>query len=151
MPYYISMNEQMTKIKVSASLEDYLEALYTIIEEKQGVRAIDVARKLDVKKSSVTEALKTLSSKGLVNYGKYDVISLTDEGKKIAKSVADKHTVILSFFTNVLGADYENSTESACKIEHVISDELLNRLVKFIQYCEKAENKEFISKFKNEL
>lgn len=151
MPYYISMNEQMTDIKVSASLEDYLEALYLIIEAKQGVRVVDVARKLDVKKSSVTEALKALSQKGLVNYGKYDVISLTEEGKKLAKRVADKHSILLNFFTNILGSDSSDSEESACEIEHVISDELLNRLISFIQYCEKPENKKFISNFKKSL
>ncbi len=145
------MNKQMTEIKVSASLEDYLEALYLIIEAKQGVRVVDVARKLDVKKSSVTEALKTLSLKGLVNYGKYDVISLTEEGKKLAKRVADKHSILLNFFTNILGSDSERAEESACKIEHVISDELLNRLISFIQYCEKTENKKFINNFKKSL
>lgn len=145
------MNEQMTDIKISASLEDYLEALYTIIESKQGVRVVDIARKLDVKKSSVTEALKTLSLKGLVNYGKYEVISLTEEGKKIAKSVSDKHVILQNFFTNILGAEQENASNSACKIEHVISDELLERLISFIQYCEKSENKQFISNFKKSL
>ena len=145
------MNKQMADIKVSASLEDYLEALYLIIEAKQGVRVVDVARKLDVKKSSVTEALKTLSLKGLVNYEKYDVISLTNEGKKLAKRVADKHSILLNFFTNILGSDSENAEESACKIEHVISDELLYRLINFIQYCDKTENKQFINNFKNSL
>jgi len=143
------MIKQMTEIKVSASLEDYLEAIYIIIEQKQGVRAVDVARHLDVKKSSVTEALKALSLKGLVNYEKYDVISLTDNGKKMGKRIADKHKILLNFFTDILGADKEKSTESACKIEHVISDELLERLIKFIQFCDK--NKELINNFKKSL
>ena len=149
--YYISMNEQMTEIKISASLEDYLEALYVIIKAKQGVRAVDVARQLNVKKSSVTKALKTLSLKGLVNYEKYDVISLTEDGKKLAKRIADKHEILLKFFTNILGAEKDKSVDSACKIEHVISDELLERLIAFIQFCAKPENKEFINKFKSNL
>lgn len=150
-PYNIRIMKQMTEIKISASLEDYLEALYMIIEAKQGVRAVDVARQLNVKKSSVTEALKALSSKGLVNYEKYDVISLTENGKKMAKKIADKHEILLNFFTNILGAEQNNSVESACKIEHVISDELLERLIAFIQFCAKSENKEFISNFKKSL
>ena len=71
------MANKILETKITASLEDYLEAFYEIIQLKQGVKAVDIANRLNVKKSSVTEALKNLSSKGLVNYGKYEVISLT--------------------------------------------------------------------------
>lgn len=138
----------MTEIKITASLEDYLEALFEIFQEKQGVRAVDVAKRLNVKKSSVTEALKNLSSKGLVNYGKYDVISLTDEGKKIAMRVIEKHKIIFDFLKNVLGAEAKEASENACKIEHIISDEILNRLISFIQYCKNENEKEFLNSFK---
>lgn len=79
--------------KISASLEDYLEAIYKIIEEKHGVKAIEISRRLGVGRSSVTEALKTLAEKKLVNYGRYDVISLTKEGEKVAEQIILKHRV----------------------------------------------------------
>ncbi|UKI41196.1 MAG: metal-dependent transcriptional regulator [Candidatus Melainabacteria bacterium] len=68
-------------------MEDYLEAIYLIIEEKQAVKVVEIARFLNVGRSSVTEALKSLASKGLVNYGRYDVLTLTSSGEKIAKKV----------------------------------------------------------------
>lgn len=75
----------MESIKITASLEDYLETIYEIIEEKQGVKAVEVAKRLNVNRSSVTEALKNLANKNLVNYSRYDVISLTPLGIDIAK------------------------------------------------------------------
>ncbi len=117
---------------LTASLEDYIEAIYEIIEEKKGVKAVDVAKRLDVKRSSVTEALKNLSSKGLVNYGRYEVISLTDDGKKAAKRVIEKHKILYNFLTNVLNINPQEASENACRMEHVISDNVLNSLADFI-------------------
>ena len=120
--------------KISASLEDYLEAIYEIIEAKQGVKAVEISRKLGVGRSSVTEALKALADKKLVNYGRYDVISLTQEGEKAAQSVLLKHNVLREFFADFLGLSDAEASENACRVEHVISDNALNRFIKFIDY-----------------
>lgn len=127
------MVTENTQIKISAKLEDYLEALYEIILEKNGVRAVDVSRKLNVNRSSVTEALKSLSTKGLVNYGRYDVISLTSEGEKVAKNVIDKHKKLYHFFHEILGINAQEADETACAIEHVISDNALEHLLGYIE------------------
>jgi len=123
---------------ISASLEDYLEAIYTIIQEKQGVKAIEISRRLNVGRSSVTEALKTLAEKNLVNYGRYDVISLTPEGEKVAQQVILKHNVLFEFFTSTLGLSPEEAHENACRVEHVISEDALKRFVLFAKF-----NKQF--------
>ncbi|MDD3236684.1 MAG: metal-dependent transcriptional regulator [Candidatus Gastranaerophilales bacterium] len=137
------------KYKLTSSLEDYLEAMYQIILEKQGVKAIDVSKRLNVKRSSVTEALKNLSSKGLVNYGRYEVISLTDEGKKAARRIIKKHNTLYDFFNHVLGLSPEESTDNACKMEHSISDKALSRLIDFMEFCKNKEtqNPNFLSDF----
>ena len=129
----------MTETLLTASLEDYLEAFYEIIEEKNGVKAVDVANRLNVKRSSVTEALKHLSQKGLVNYNRYDVISLTPDGNKTAQAIIKKHKTLFEFLTNVLGIEEEEASENACKMEHVISDNVLNSLINFIENYKKSK------------
>ena len=83
--------------KLSSSLEDYLETIYNFIEENKSIRAIDISHALNVSRASVTEALKKLASKNLINYGRYDVISMTEEGKKQAVSVISKHKALHHF------------------------------------------------------
>lgn len=117
---------------ISASLEDYLEAIYEIIQEKQGVKAVEISRRLGVGRSSVTEALKTLADKELVNYGRYEVISLTKAGEKAAKNVILKHKVLFDFFKNILGLSSDDAQENACRVEHVISESALDKFSLFM-------------------
>ena len=123
-------------IKVSASLEDYLEAIYHTVEAKGAARAKDIVMRMGVHNSSVTQALRSLSEKKLVNYAPYDVITLTDSGERIALDVVKRHTTLSEFLNKVLGLDTATSDEGACKMEHAISGEILNRLVKFVEYFE---------------
>ena len=141
----------MNRKKISASLEDYLEAAYKIIEEKQTVKAVEISRRLNVGRSSVTEALKTLADKQLVNYGRYNTISLTPEGEKKAKQVVLKHNVLSKFLTQVLDVNPEEAQENACRIEHVISDNVLEKMICFIEFNKKfyCENHDYIKEFKN--
>lgn len=118
---------------ISASLEDYLEAIYEIIEAKQGVKAVEISRRLGVGRSSVTDALKVLAEKKLVNYGRYDAISLTKEGEEAAKSVIFKHNILFEFFTEILGLTPDDAQENACRVEHVISETALDKFVEFIR------------------
>ena len=73
--------------ELSASMEDYLEAIYHIVSAKQAARAKDIAKRLEVNNSSVTGALRILSEKGYINYAPYDVITLTPKGHKHAEDV----------------------------------------------------------------
>lgn len=140
----------MPKKNISASLEDYLEAIYEIIEEKQGVKAVEVARKLGVGRSSVTEALKNLAEKNLVNYGRYDVISLTQAGEAAAKKIAFKHQVLYDFLVEILDIKKEEAHENACRLEHVISENVLKRLISFIEYNKQlnCNNNNYIEEFR---
>ena len=124
---------------ISASLEDYLEVIYEIFEEKKGVKAVEISRRLGVGRSSVTDALKTLADKNLVNYGRYDVLSLTKEGEKIAQSVIVKHSVLQDFFIRILKLSPEEADRNACRIEHVISEEAFEGFLQFMK--ENKKNK----------
>lgn len=129
----------MTKIidkHISASLEDYIMTIYEIIEEKKGVKAVDISRRLGVGRSSVTDALKSLAQKELVNYNRYDVISLTEEGEKLAADVVDKHRILHDFFENVLVLSPEEAAKNACGMSHAISEEAFDKFVEFIAKVE---------------
>ncbi len=128
--------DQMTNNTLSASLEDYLEAIYNIILEKKAVRAKDIANRLKVSNASVTGALRALAKRALLNYAPYDVITLTPEGEKVAREVARRHEILRDFFTKVLAVDFQQADAAACTLEHGIPAEIIDRLVQFIEFIE---------------
>jgi DtxR family transcriptional regulator, Mn-dependent transcriptional regulator len=121
---------------LSSSMEDYLEAIFHIVSEKQAARAKDIARRLNVNNSSVTGALRSLSEKGFINYAPYDLITLTKKGKEHAKNVVRRHRALNAFFVEVLGAEPGEAEETACKMEHAISPDILERLIRFVAFFE---------------
>ena len=126
--------------KLSSSLEDYLETILIVSEEKGAARPKDIASRLNVKAASVTGALKLLAEKKLVNYAPYDVVTLTAPGKQIAKEIVRKHNALLRFFSNVLDIPHEDADEFACKMEHSIPDHVLERFIGFAEFVEKCPN-----------
>lgn len=125
-------------LRLSASLEDYIEAIYHIITEKQVARGKDIATRLGVSGASVTEALRTLSKKGLINYAPYEVITITDKGREIAEDVIRRHNALKRFFVEVLAVDEATAEDGACKIEHIAPSLIINRMVNFIKFQEKC-------------
>lgn len=124
--------------ELSASLEDYLETIYFLSREDGKARPKDIAVRMKVRAASVTGALKVLAGRGLINYAPYSAVSLTDEGREIARSIAVKHEALLHFFTQVLGIEAEEAEEFACSMEHTIPDHILQRFVRFAEYTEKC-------------
>ena len=122
--------------QLSASLEDYLEAIYLIVQQKQAARAKDIVTHLKVRAASVTGALKQLSEKVLVNHAPYDIITLTRSGERLARDVFKRHQALYDFFVTVLGIDPQEAEESACKLEHVISAPILSRLIRFVAFVQ---------------
>jgi len=119
---------------VSASLEDYLESIYHIETSNGAARAKDIAMAMDVKNASVTQALRSLAEKNLVNYAPYEVITLTKLGKQIALDVVRRHEILEKFLSQVLGLPHNQADENACRMEHSVSRPVLDRLIKFVEY-----------------
>ena len=117
----IENNDQWRQIgyrdDLSTSLEDYLEAIYAIILDQSAVRVKDIARRLEVKNSSVTSALKALTAKKLINHEPYGIITLTQEGNKVARRIYEKHKIVEGFLIKVLGVNPEEAGVWACRIE----------------------------------
>lgn len=122
------------KITLSASLEDYIEAIYHIIEEKLVARSKEIAARLGVSRASVTEALRALAKKGLINYEPYEAITMTEQGKKVAEDVIFRHDSLKSFFIEVLAIDDKTAEEAACKVEHAAPGEVIRRMVSFTEF-----------------
>ncbi len=132
--------------KLTSSLEDYLEVIYNFINKNSSVRAVDISRELSVSRASVSEALKRLAEKKLINYGRYDVISMTEEGKKHAEKVIEKHNALQYFFEEIMGLDGEEAGQTACKIEHIISENVLEKFTALKDFHK--TNPEYAEEFK---
>ncbi|MGE4214747.1 MAG: metal-dependent transcriptional regulator [Anaerotignaceae bacterium] len=118
---------------VTASLEDYLEAIYFLYQKNAEVRITDVARELNISKPSVNRAINTLKNQGLVEHEHYGDLSLTEKGLKIACDVAQRHKIIKAFLTEKLGVNDATAEREACLIEHNISADTMDRLRLFMK------------------
>jgi DtxR family Mn-dependent transcriptional regulator len=127
--------------KLSASLEDYLEAIFNLAGETNVARSKDIAETLGVSKASVTGALRILKQKGLVNYKPYDYVTLTETGKKNAVEIVRKHNVLKSFFIDVLGVEKNIAQQAACRAEHTLGPEVIARLLSFIEFVSRSSKK----------
>ena len=118
---------------MTQSLEDYLESVSFLAEEHRGqVRITDIAQRLHVSKPSVVNAMHSLHDQGYVTYEHYGTISLTQAGKNKADLIRDRHAVLTRFLNEVLGVALDTAEADACKIEHVLSEETLQKLKQFV-------------------
>ncbi len=119
-------------MKILESAENYLECILMLKNKNGHVRAIDIATSLGFSKPSVSIAMKNFRENGLITIDGNNNIELTDEGEKIANQTYNRHILI----TNVLikmGIDEQTASTDACKIEHVISEETIAGMEKFLQ------------------
>ena len=140
----------MKKIpQLSASLEDYIEAIYNIITEKQVARGKDIASSLNVSGASVTEALRSLSKKGLINYSPYEAITLTESGTEVAEDVVRRHNGLKQFFVEVLGIPEDIAEIGACRVEHAAPREIIDQMIKFIHFLDShpSDSRKMVQEF----
>ena len=126
--------------KLSASLEDYLEAIYHLTAERDVARSKDIAESMGVSRASVTGALRALSEKGLVHYKPYGYTTLTEEGRDTARRVARRHEILGLFFENVLGVNAATAQSAACRTEHTLGPEITARLMAFIEFLSQTQD-----------
>ena len=119
---------------LTSTMEDYLETIYDLDQDKNYVRVKDIAKRMKVKMPTVTSMLKTLDRKGMVNYEKYEFITLTKEGSKVGKEMRKRHEIMRRFLSEVLKVDIKTADADACKIEHALSETTLDSLTDFIEF-----------------
>jgi DtxR family Mn-dependent transcriptional regulator len=118
---------------LSASLEDYLEAILHLERESRVARVSEIAELLHVSRPSVTGALKGLTARGLVVHARYGHVTLTESGQRIAADVERRHVAIRDFLTRVLEIPADQAETAACRMEHVLEPAVL---ACFVAYAE---------------
>jgi len=136
---------------LSASLEDYLETIYHLVEENRVARVRDISARMNVNMSSVTVALRQLSSYDLVHYEPYQVITLTEAGSARAKQLVRRHNVLKNFLLNVLSLDAAVAEDNADRMEHAVDAQTLERLVRFAEFVERCPRagRQWVESFRN--
>ncbi len=119
---------------MSEPLEDYLETIYLLVQEHGFARVRDIAKARDVKAATVSIALRKLAEAELVNYVRREYIGLTEKGEKAARRVLTRHRLLTRFFEEVLGMSAHAASEQACAMEHVLTDEAMDRMVRFFEF-----------------
>jgi len=113
---------------LSPSLEDYLEAAYTLSLKDGFARACGISRLLKVSKPSVSSAVKTLAARGLLEYERYGYIRLSPAGVEAGAEISGRHALLKDFFVTVLAMDEEQAELDACRAEHALSQDALKRV-----------------------
>jgi Mn-dependent DtxR family transcriptional regulator len=116
-------------------VEDYLEVVYDLIQTKGYARAIDIAKRLDVKTPSVTSMIQKLDGMGLVVYERYRGLRLTNKGERMAQFTQQKHALIVKFL-KTLGVKETTACEDAEGIEHHVHKDTLKRFEHFVKFVD---------------
>ena len=114
-------------------MEDYLETIAFLKKQKGEARVKDIGLIMKVKKPSVTGALNWLAKSGLVIHEPYGSVELTFEGRRLARKIQKKHNILTKFLSQVLKLDSRIAVEDACRMEHAISPETLERIEELIK------------------
>jgi Mn-dependent DtxR family transcriptional regulator len=126
------------KAMPTPSMEDYIEQIYLLIEDKGYARVSDIAEALKVHPSSVTKMVQKLDKDNYLIYEKYRGLILTAKGKKVGKRLVYRHD-LLEQFLRVIGVNEENIYDDVEGIEHHLSWDAIDRIGDLVQYFENNE------------
>ena len=118
---------------MTSSLEDYLEAVFVLSNQKGNVRLTDIAEYLGVSKPSVNRAVNTLTQNGFLEHVTYGDIMITPAGESYAANVLRRHKLIKQFLISELGVDEKIAERDACQMEHVMSPVTIDKLYEYLE------------------
>jgi DtxR family Mn-dependent transcriptional regulator len=137
-----------SRVALTASLEDYLETVYEMVGEQSFARVKDIAKKRGVRAGSVSPAMRRLAELGLIRYERREYIALTPEGEQEARRILARHQLLARFLTDILEVPAELSDADACAMEHGLSGEAMDRLVRLFEFVEESEHgKKLVARF----
>ncbi|MBQ8432944.1 MAG: metal-dependent transcriptional regulator [Clostridia bacterium] len=114
-------------MKTTESAEMYLETILLLQEKRPQIRAIDIVHQTGYTKPSVSRAMGLLKKNGHIEVDLNGYISLTPGGKALAGKILERHRIITDFLVS-LGVSPETADDDACKMEHIISDEVFDKM-----------------------
>ncbi|MDR1070317.1 MAG: metal-dependent transcriptional regulator [Gracilibacteraceae bacterium] len=118
--------------KITASLEDYLKAIYLLHKTDASVRLTDISERMSVSKPSAFNAVSQLSDMGLAEHIKFGPVRLTAQGIEAAQNLVAKHEIIKRFLMRALNIGETLAGSEACAIEHTIRDATLAKMASLI-------------------
>ena len=113
---------------MTESLEMYLETIGLLREKTKIARVTDIARELGVSKPSVHAALHELERRGLIEHEHYGEVYLSPAGKAASEEIQHRHDLLTAFLRNIVGVGAEIAERDACRIEHYLSKETMERI-----------------------
>lgn len=113
--------------KMTPSKENYLKVMLEL-SSQEGIRSVDIAKTLGVSKASVSSMMNVLRNEGYIHKEKYGVVVLTEDGENVAVNIKRRYEMLKRYLHNVLGVEAGIAAEDACRIEHLISSETLQRI-----------------------
>jgi Mn-dependent DtxR family transcriptional regulator len=119
-------------MKLYESGENYLETIYLLKKSKGAIRSIDIAVELGYTKPSISRVIGNFKKEGYITVDKGGYIELTEKGLNTAENIYQRHTVLTRFFCAVLDIGAEMAEREACRVEHVISEELFSEIKKYV-------------------
>ncbi|MFX3633617.1 MAG: transcriptional regulator MntR [Candidatus Pristimantibacillus sp.] len=122
------------------SMEDYLERIYKLIDEKGYARVSDIAEGLEVHPSSVTKMIQKLDKDNYLIYEKYRGLVLTSKGKKMGKRLVERHHLLETFLT-LIGVQEENIYRDVEGIEHHLSRDSITCIETLVEYFEREPSR----------
>lgn len=136
--------------RLTASLENYLCAVYMIEKQNKAARVKDISNQLSIGAPSVSEAMKTLEKKEFINYEPYGLITLTKKGEKLVVEKLKRNEIISRFLNDVLLVEEDQIALNAQKIEYGMNEEVLEKFVRFLTFMQTCSCKEpkWIKSFK---
>jgi DtxR family transcriptional regulator, Mn-dependent transcriptional regulator len=120
-------------LETRESAEMYLETIYLLEKNHGHAHGVDIAEKLGVSKASVTKAMKKLQNEGLIYRESYGSITLTDLGSEVSVGIYRKHKLIFAYLKHSLGISDQEASENACRMEHTVSDKVLNSIEVYLE------------------
>lgn len=112
--------------------EMYLETILILKNKNEYVRSIDIAHMMDFSKPSVSRAIKLLRESQLITVNDKGYIDFTEEGRRIAEKVYNRHQILTTFLISI-GVSDKQAEDDACRIEHIISDETQQCIQNFLR------------------
>lgn len=120
-------------ITTNESKEMYLEVIYELHMKDINVHSVDVAKKFGYSKASVARAISVLKEESYISQEPYGPITLTQKGIDTAKKIKNKHVYLTNFLHLSLGIDKSIAEKDACRIEHVISEKVMDAIEKYVK------------------
>jgi DtxR family Mn-dependent transcriptional regulator len=124
--------------KLSANIEEYLEAIYKISQSEESVKTSRISKDLGITPASVSEMLKRLDKMDYVEYSQYKGVKLTEQGLKIAKNITRKHRLLERFLHDILKLKDHFLHDQACEMEHTLSDDAERALCQVLEHPDKC-------------